>query len=189
MLGKWNDTIQSLRKRYSRYNTTVTELSDTTQSFVSSVMSHIEEGRTVENIIQNNTAKLRNRVEAYKSDLVLEDFVHAYPDFPKKGILFRDISPLLASPEAMRYMAFEMAYSCREADVIVGLDARGFLFGMQIAELLGKPFVMIRKKGKLPGQTIGTNYSLEYGDNSIEMQKDAIQPGQKVALVDDLLAT
>lgn len=96
---------------------------------------------------------------------------------------------MLASPEAMRFAAFELAYQCRDADVIAGLDARGFLFGIAVADILQKPFVMIRKKGKLPGATVGTDYSLEYGDNSIEIQREAIVPGQRVAIIDDLLAT
>ncbi len=188
-LGKWNRTIEALRGRYSREKATVSELAESTRSFVLAVLGYTDKNSSIADIVQNNTAKLENRIEAYKSDLKLEDYVRSFEDFPKKGINFRDISPMLSSPEAMRYVAFEMAYECRDADVIAGLDARGFLFGMAVAELLGKPFVMIRKKGKLPGPTLGTDYSLEYGDNSIEIQADAVKPGQKVALIDDLLAT
>lgn len=176
MLGKWNQTVQALRGRYARNSATKEDLMVITRSFVSSILLYTSKHQTLQNIIEGNTTKLRSRVDAYKSDISLEEYVCLYPDFPKKGIMFRDISPILVSPEAMRFAAFELAYKCRNADVIAGLDARGFLFGVAVAELLGKPFVMIRKKGKLPGETIGIDYSLEYGDNSIEIQKDAIQP-------------
>lgn len=189
MLGKWNQTVQALRGRYSRNSPTAADLSVITRSLVSGILLHAGRDQTIEGIIEGNIAKFKSRIDAYKSDISLDDHVWLYPDFPKKGIMFRDISPILASPEAMRHTAFELAYKCRHADVIAGLDARGFLFGLAVAELLGKPFVMIRKKGKLPGETVGVDYSLEYGDNSIEMQKDAIAPGQKVAIIDDLLAT
>lgn len=121
--------------------------------------------------VLSSIEKFRSRVQAYLPDINLEDYIDAYPDFPKPGILFRDIAPLLASPEALRYAGFELAKKSRDADVIVGLDARGFIFGTLVAQILEKPFVMIRKKGKLPGATIGTDYSLEYGDNSIEIQE------------------
>lgn len=189
MLGKWNQTVQALRGRYSRNSATVEDLSVVTRSLVSDILRYVDTDQTIESIIEGNTTKFKSRIDAYKSDISLDDYVSLHPDFPKKGIMFRDISPILASPEAMRHTAFELAYKCRHVDVIAGLDARGFLFGIAVAELLGKPFVMIRKKGKLPGETVGVDYSLEYGDNSIEMQKDAIAPGQKVAIIDDLLAT
>jgi hypothetical protein len=145
-LGKWNQTIQALRGRYSRNSVTIEDLSDITRKLVSSVLLYTHKDHTIEDIVNKNMEKFRSRIEAYKSDLSLEDHVRLYPDFPKKGIMFRDISPILISPEAMRYTAFELAYKCRNADVIAGLDARGFLFGVAVAELLGKPFVMIRKK-------------------------------------------
>ncbi|MCP4522886.1 MAG: adenine phosphoribosyltransferase [Candidatus Gracilibacteria bacterium] len=119
----------------------------------------------------------------------IKNFIKNIPNFPKPGILFKDISPMLASPEAMRYVTFELAEKCKDADIITGLDARGFLFGIMVAELLEKPFVMIRKKGKLPGKTYEKNYGLEYGNDTIEIQSDSIKSGQKVAIIDDLLAT
>lgn len=140
-------------------------------------------------VITESITKFHSRVTEYLPDIRLEDHILSYSDFPKPGILFRDISPLLAHPEALRYAGYELARHAQDADVIAGLDARGFIFGTLVAQILEKPFVMIRKKGKLPGPTVGTDYSLEYGENSIEIQKDAIKPGQKVALVDDLLAT
>ncbi|MCF7834716.1 adenine phosphoribosyltransferase [Candidatus Gracilibacteria bacterium] len=119
----------------------------------------------------------------------MKSYIKEYQDFPKAPVSFKDISPLLRSPEAMRYISFEFAEKCAGADVIVGLDARGFLFGPLVAEILKIPFVMIRKKGKLPGETINQEYKKEYGSDIMEMQKGSISPGQKVALIDDLLAT
>lgn len=189
MLGQWNDAVQSLRGRYSRKTVTANEVSELTQSLVSTVLSFVEPGKSVEDILQSSVEKFSGRVAEYRPDLDLSQYVNEYADFPKPGILFRDISPMLASPEAMRYVAFELAYQCRNADVICGLDARGFLFGMAVAELLQKPFVMVRKKGKLPGETTSESYSLEYGENVIEMQKSSILSGQRVSIIDDLLAT
>ena len=98
--------------------------------------------------------KFRSRVREYLPDIDLRDHIAEYPDFPKPGILFRDISPLLAHPEVLRYASYEIARHAQDADVIAGLDARGFIFGTRVAEILGRPFVIIRKKGKLPGITV-----------------------------------
>lgn len=89
----------------------------------------------------------------------------------------------------MQFACFELAKRAKNADAIAGLDARGFLFGIPVAQILGKPFVMIRKKWKLPGKTIGTSYSLEYGESSIEIQEWTITKGQNIVIIDDLLAT
>lgn len=129
------------------------------------------------------------RKNAYKPNIDVRDYIANYPDFPKPGIQFKDISPILRSPDAMSYVAYEMAESCRGAEVIVALDARGFIFAPLISQILGIPFVMLRKKGKLPGDTHEYSYDLEYGSASVEIQKDALKAGQKVAIVDDLLAT
>ncbi|XP_074142304.1 adenine phosphoribosyltransferase [Sminthopsis crassicaudata] len=120
--------------------------------------------------------------------------VRSFPDFPKPGILFRDISPLLKDPDAFKASIELLADHLREKhrtkiDYIAGLDARGFLFGPPLAQKLGIGFVPIRKRGKLPGPTVSTSYSLEYGQAELEVQEDAIEPGQKVVIVDDLLAT
>ncbi|XP_044519116.1 adenine phosphoribosyltransferase [Gracilinanus agilis] len=120
--------------------------------------------------------------------------VRSFPDFPKPGILFRDISPLLKDPEAFRASIELLADHLKEnhktkIDYIAGLDARGFLFGPSLAQKMGIGFVLIRKRGKLPGPTISTSYSLEYGQAELEMQEDAIEPGKKVVIVDDLMAT
>ncbi|XP_019959085.1 adenine phosphoribosyltransferase [Paralichthys olivaceus] len=119
--------------------------------------------------------------------------IRAFPDFPKKGILFRDICPLLKDPAALTAVIdlFEehVRNNYKHVDLIVGLDARGFLFGPLLAQRLGVGFVPIRKTGKLPGTTTSVSYDLEYGKAEAEVQEDAVAPGQKVLLIDDLLAT
>ncbi|XP_034465392.1 adenine phosphoribosyltransferase [Hippoglossus hippoglossus] len=119
--------------------------------------------------------------------------IRAFPDFPKKGILFRDICPLLKDPAALTAVTdlFEehVRNNYKQVDLIVGLDARGFLFGPLLAQRLGVGFVLIRKTGKLPGATASVAYDLEYGKAEVEVQEDAVAPGQKVLLIDDLLAT
>lgn len=113
------------------------------------------------------------------------------PDFPKEGIIFKDITPVFLDPALRKEItkAFCDRVSNIEVDVIVGIESRGFLFGMLMAEYLNIPFVPIRKKGKLPADTYGVDYDLEYGTASIEIHKDALKPGQRVLLHDDLLAT
>jgi adenine phosphoribosyltransferase len=113
------------------------------------------------------------------------------PDFPKPGILFRDITPVLKEPALFRLAIAEFVRGAREcgAAKIAGIDARGFLFGATVAHELGLGFVPIRKKGKLPFRSVGEAYDLEYGSAEIEVHIDAFEPGEKVALIDDLLAT
>lgn len=113
------------------------------------------------------------------------------PDFPKPGILFKDITPVLAHPQLLTGAIDGMieAADVGQVDKVVGIDARGFIFGALIAERLGAGFVPVRKKGKLPWKTRGVDYALEYGTNSVEMHLDAIAPGETVLLADDLLAT
>lgn len=121
----------------------------------------------------------------------LEDYVTSIPDFPKEGIIFRDITTVIQDPEGF-HMAIEKMQSFLkdvDFDVVVGAESRGFIFGAPIAYNCGKGFALVRKKGKLPRATIEENYELEYGTATIEMHKDAIKPGQKVVLVDDLIAT
>ncbi|XP_010625841.1 adenine phosphoribosyltransferase isoform X2 [Fukomys damarensis] len=120
--------------------------------------------------------------------------IRTFPDFPIPGVLFRDISPLLKDPESFRACIRLLASHLKTAhggkiDYIAGLDSRGFLFGPSLAQELGLGFVLIRKRGKLPGPTVSASYALEYGKAELEIQKDALEPGQKVAVVDDLLAT
>ncbi len=117
--------------------------------------------------------------------------IRAIPDFPEPGILFRDITPLLADAGAMHATidALTAPFGDARIDQVVGIESRGFLFGIPVAYLLGTGFVPIRKKGKLPSVTISEEYALEYGANTVEMHSDALRPGQRVLIVDDLLAT
>ncbi|XP_012592576.1 adenine phosphoribosyltransferase [Microcebus murinus] len=120
--------------------------------------------------------------------------IRSFPDFPAPGVLFRDVSPLLKDPAAFRASIRLLARHLRAAhggrfDYVAGLDSRGFLFGPSLAQELGLGFVLIRKRGKLPGPTVSASYSLEYGKAELEIQRDALEPGQKVVVVDDLLAT
>ena len=125
------------------------------------------------------------------TDLLAARLIRDIPDFPKPGILFKDITPVLANYDAFQEVidrCVEHAAS-KAPDVIVGIESRGFLFGVPIALALGLSFVPIRKIGKLPYDTIQEEYALEYGTNAVEVHRDAIQPGQRVLIVDDLLAT
>ncbi len=117
--------------------------------------------------------------------------IREIPDFPQPGILFRDITPLLANGEAYRQAINTLAYFARElkVELIVGPEARGYVVGAPLAFALEAGFVPVRKKGKLPGQTISVQYGLEYGKDVLEIHKDAILPGQRVVVADDLLAT
>lgn len=121
----------------------------------------------------------------------LKDKIKVVEDFPKKGISFKDITTLIGDGEALKFTIDKIAEYLRnkKIDLIVGPEARGFIFGVPVAYALGIGFVPVRKKGKLPGETIGINYGLEYGTDTLEIHKDAIKKGQRVAVVDDLLAT
>lgn len=121
----------------------------------------------------------------------VEDYVRTIPDFPEPGIMFRDVTSVLQDPDGFHLAIEEMQKRLEglDFDVIVGLESRGFIFGAPLAYNLGKAFVPVRKKGKLPCETIEASYDLEYGKATIEIHKDAIKPGQKVVLIDDLIAT
>ena len=121
----------------------------------------------------------------------IEEYVRSIPDFPEEGIIFRDVTSVLQDADGLKLAIDSMITLLEgvEFDVIVGTESRGFIFGVPIAYALGKPFVPARKKGKLPCETISVQYDLEYGSAEVEMHKDAILPGQKVVLVDDLIAT
>ena len=121
----------------------------------------------------------------------LEDYVRTIPDFPEPGIMFRDVTSVLQDADGLHLAIDEMEklVSNLDFDVIAGPESRGFIFGTPIAYLKKKPFVPIRKKGKLPRETVEISYDLEYGSATIEMHKDAIKPGQKVVVIDDLIAT
>ena len=121
----------------------------------------------------------------------LRDLIRSIPDYPRPGIMFRDITTLLGDPEGFRESIESMAAPFRGQNIaaVAGIEARGFILGGAVAHVLGTGFVPIRKKGKLPWRTIGQDYTLEYGVDVIEMHEDAISPGKRVLLVDDLIAT
>lgn len=121
----------------------------------------------------------------------IKDHIRGIPDFPKPGILFYDISTLLAHPDAWQVTMGRLAkvVSRHQPDVLAGIESRGFLVAAPLALKLGLGFVMVRKKGKLPGPVVPHQYSLEYGTDTIEIQHDAVRPGQRVVILDDLLAT
>ncbi len=123
--------------------------------------------------------------------LDLKSLVRSIPDYPKKGILFRDITSLIENPEGFRASVERIAEAHRHLGIthVAGIEARGFIFGAGVAIALGVGFVPVRKKGKLPGETIGQNYALEYGVDTIEIHADVIKPGDRVLMVDDLIAT
>lgn len=123
--------------------------------------------------------------------LHLEDWIRDIPDFPQRGILFKDITPLLQDATAFHTALDRMAAHYAEVGIeaVVGVESRGFIFGAPLAYLLNCGFVPVRKFGKLPHQTVSVEYALEYGTNVVEMHMDAIRPGQRVLIVDDLLAT
>lgn len=121
----------------------------------------------------------------------LKSHIRAIPDFPKPGILFYDISTLLAHPDAWQTTVRRLAQSLRphEPDLLIGIESRGFLVAAPLAYELRRGFAMVRKEGKLPGRTVRFTYDLEYGTDTIEIQQDAITPGRRVVVVDDLVAT
>lgn len=121
----------------------------------------------------------------------LEEYVQSIPDFPEKGIIFRDVTSVLQDADGLHLAIDTMQDKIKDIDfdVVVGPESRGFIFGTPIAYNNRKPFVLIRKKGKLPRETVSISYELEYGQAEIEMHKDSIRPGQKVLIVDDLIAT
>lgn len=121
----------------------------------------------------------------------LKDKIRSIPDYPQKGVIFRDITTLLKDAESMVQSVEDMQAKLDdvEFDLVLGPESRGFIFGMPVAYNMKKGFVPVRKKGKLPAEVISWDYVLEYGTATIEMHKDAVQPGQRVVIVDDLLAT
>ncbi len=121
----------------------------------------------------------------------LEEYVRSIPDFPEKGIIFRDVTSVLQDTDGLQLAINTMQDLVQDLDydVVAGPESRGFIFGTPIAYNKRKPFVLIRKKGKLPCETVSVDYDLEYGKATIEMHKDSIKPGQRVLIVDDLIAT
>ena len=121
----------------------------------------------------------------------LTDYIKDVPNIPKKGIIFKDICPLLKSPEAWTKVMTQLGLFCEETtpDLIVGIESRGFIVGSALATIQKLGFVPIRKRGKLPGDLLGVDYTLEYGNDRLEIQSDALQGNSRVLLIDDLLAT
>lgn len=121
----------------------------------------------------------------------VEDYVRTVPNFPEEGVMFRDITTVLKDPDGFHLAVDELKKRVEglDFDLFVGMESRGFIFGAPLAYEMGKGLVLIRKKGKLPCETVSRDYDLEYGTATIEMHKDSIQPGQKVVMVDDLIAT
>jgi len=121
----------------------------------------------------------------------LEKLIRDVPDFPKKGIIFKDITPLIGSPEGLREVTdtFRRRYEKRGIERVIAVEARGFIFGAALAYALGAGFVPVRKPGKLPAATLREEYALEYGTDAVEIHRDAVRPGQKVLVIDDVLAT
>ena len=121
----------------------------------------------------------------------VKDYIRTIPDFPEPGIMFRDVTSVLQDADGLQLAIDELQKKLEgvDFDVLVGAESRGFIFGMPLAYNLHKPFVLVRKAGKLPCEVVQKEYSLEYGTATIEMHKDSIQPGQRVVIVDDLIAT
>ena len=121
----------------------------------------------------------------------IKSLIRTVPDWPKKGIMFRDITTLLKDPEGLKLCIedFQKRYAASDIDIIVGIDSRGFILGGALAYIMGKGFVPVRKKGKLPAETVKEEYALEYGMDCVELHKDAIEKGQRVLIIDDLIAT
>lgn len=121
----------------------------------------------------------------------VKDYVTSIPDFPEPGIIFRDVTSVIGDPDGLRLAIDQMQQKLEgiEFDAIAGLESRGFLFGMPIAYNLGKPFIPVRKKGKLPRKTVSASYELEYGTAEIEVHRDDVRPGMKIVIIDDLIAT
>lgn len=121
----------------------------------------------------------------------IRGMIRTVPDWPKPGVMFRDITPLLQDPLGFRLLIDQLVYRHmrHRIDLVVGIDARGFILGSALAYALGVGFVPVRKKGKLPFRTVSMDYALEYGNATVELHEDAVRPGQRVLLVDDLVAT
>ncbi len=140
----------------------------------------------------HNVFRIRHKVKGMVLDMKnIEEYVRSIPDFPEEGIIFRDVTSVLQDADGLHLAIDLMQEKIKDIDfdVVVGPESRGFIFGVPIAYNLHKPFIPVRKKGKLPCETISVEYELEYGTATIEMHKDSIKPGQKVLIVDDLMAT
>lgn len=196
-IGKRNDVIQKHRRIYSRSYTDALGLQKATEKLLSVVESCVRQKWVrfdIQELLKGNWEKFKSRLDMYKNKDIssnedIRKHIKDIKDFPKKGIIFKDISPLLGQPKVLSSAVQKIAQNIKDCDVIVWLDARWFIFGVAVAQLLQKPFVMIRKKGKLPGCCIEDHYDLEYGSHIQTLQEWTIKKGDKVAIIDDLLAT
>jgi len=152
----------------------------------------------IKEIMKQNTEKLKkvliHTINSFSKEQEinkLKDKIRTIPNFPKEGIMFRDITPLLQDKESLRKLVELLyeKYKDAEIDIVAGIESRGFIMAGLLAEKLNAGLVLIRKPGKLPYETIKQNYKLEYGEDAVEIHKDAIKPGQKVLIIDDLIAT
>lgn len=189
LLGKWNSKVQWLRNRYSKEGVNIEEVQVITSDLVKAVLNYSDPNLDLSQVIKRNTEKFWERKEMYKPKIDLWDYITSYENFPKQWINFKDITPILKSKEALDFAVKEMAKKCVDSDVIWWLDARWFIFWCLIAKELWKPFIMLRKKWKLPWEINQVSYWLEYGKDTLEIQQWSIKEWQKVSLIDDLLAT
>ena len=141
--------------------------------------------------MKSTTPSSGENLDYNKSREYIKSKVRSIPNWPIKGVIFRDITTLLQDPKAFKEISsiFYSRYAHQKVDKIVGIDARGFLFGAVLAYKLGIGFIPVRKKGKLPYKTVGESYTLEYGEETVEIHEDAIQQGERIVIVDDLMAT
>lgn len=191
LFSKRNDQVQTLRNIYTRHDKHVSlaQLTASTQSYISGVLGQLDPTTTLTDLLQHSIHKMSGRMEMYASPINLADYVINVPDYPLPGIQFKDITTLCADPAAFKLTIDKLSALSQDAEVIVWLDARGFIFWSTVAYKLWIPFVPVRKPGKLPRETLDISYDLEYGSNALAIHTDAIHAGQKVVIIDDLLAT
>ena len=192
--AKWNDLVQKHRGIYARRTVDIATVKEATTTLVTSILSltntQAKTALSFEEIISPTIQKFVERAEAYGPHVDLKAFITTIPDKPEPGVMFRDIGPLLWNSRAFAYTIQELTELLRheQIDVIVGLDARGFLFAPTVAKELWKWFVRVRKDGKLQCEVLKQAASKEYGTGDIQtMPVGAIQPGQRVAIIDDVL--
>ncbi len=149
------------------------------------------EEQVLENSKKEEKEPAANRRVKVNEMKKMEDYIMTIPDFPEPGIMFRDVTSVIHDPDGLKLAIDSLVEKLEglDFDVIAGTESRGFIFGMPVAYLLHKPFVPVRKAGKLPRETVSKTYDLEYGTATIEIHKDAVAPGQRVVMIDDLIAT
>lgn len=189
LLWQWNSLIQDLRKKFSRKEVNFEELSKTTSNFVKAILNYSDPSMNLWDILKRNVEKFESRKNLYKPKINLKDYIASYPNFPKPWINFKDISPLIKDKNALHFAIMELVNKCKWVEVIAWLDARWFIFWSLVAKELWVPFVMLRKKWKLPWNTKSVSYWLEYWKDTLEIQDWSIEKWQKIAIIDDLLAT